>query len=96
MVLDPKSREIVERLIDRMISDTPALVKDYRERKSQLHIEEESDFVYGMAFGKVHASMLAHFVSVLEREPTREEMNEVNAILSRRALEIRAEIRQHT
>jgi hypothetical protein len=53
MELDTQTRGLIDTIIDNVVQNVGEIVKLYfnPESKKQLHIQNESDFVLGVAFG---------------------------------------------
>jgi len=87
--LDVGTRGTLERIIDKTINHIPHQVRLFRLKKTKLQIKDENEFVYGLAFGDIYGTFLLYFASIMERQPTDNELDEMIDIIDRRAREIR-------
>ena len=89
MTLDANSRGALESIIDGVIKQTPSLVETFRKAKSRMQITNESDYVFGLESGVIFGSFTALLISLKNRQPDLEELDQIMDILIRRSREIR-------
>jgi hypothetical protein len=91
-MLDDKMREVIDQLIDRTTISFPALMSSIIVEKAEFHIQNESDYVIGLAHGMILTGFLSDFKTHNNREPNQEEMIEASKILFDRTTELREAI----
>jgi hypothetical protein len=91
MVKGAAMRGVLEQYIDSIVIAIPNIVQvffDY-SNKSQLQIQNENDFVLGVALGNIQNAFLTTFVSLQARYPTPDELEEISNVIFKRIPEIR-------
>jgi hypothetical protein len=61
-MLDSNTRGKLEKLIDEAVFKLPALLFVARANKSAWHIQNETDYVIGVAHGRIMTAFLSDFV----------------------------------
>ena|SRR5919199_6078414 len=91
MVIDAAMRGILEQYIDSIVIAIPNIVQVFfdHSHKAQLHIQNENDFVLGVALGNIQNAFLTTFVSLQARYPDPEELQEISNVIFKRVPEIR-------
>jgi hypothetical protein len=94
MVLDNKSRGILEKEIDNTIEAIPIFVNKYRDTtmKARLQYRDETDFVLGFAWGKIIFTFVHNFWIKNRRFPSKDEVVEIHLIIERRTRELKEAI----
>ena len=67
----------------------PALLFVARANKSAWHIQNETDYVIGVAHGRIMTAFLSDFVYRYKREPSLDEMTEASNVISKRSAELK-------
>jgi hypothetical protein len=88
-MLDGNTRGILEKLIDEAVIKLPALLFVARANKSAWHIQNETDYVIGVAHGKIMTAFLSDFVYRYSREPSLDEMTEASNVVFKRSAELK-------
>jgi hypothetical protein len=91
-MLDDKMREALEQLIDRTTISFHTIMSSIRIDKADFHIQNESDYVLGLAHGMILTGFISDFKDHNKREPNQEEMTEVSKVLFDRTDELREAI----
>ncbi|MFZ0203548.1 MAG: hypothetical protein WAL46_07630 [Nitrososphaeraceae archaeon] len=60
-----------------------------RANKSAWHIQNETDYVIGVAHGRIMTAFLSDFVYHYKREPSLDEMTEAIKVIFRRSAELK-------
>jgi urate oxidase len=91
MAIDITMRGILEQYIDSIVIAIPNIVQVFfnRSNKAQLQIQNENDFVLGVALGNIQNAFLTTFVSLQARYPNPEELEEISNVIYKRIPEIR-------
>jgi len=91
MILDTKTRGVLEQIIDSVIQSTPTLTKAFFDPKAKerLLIQNEKDFLLGMDLGMIQHAFWSKFFSMYEREPNEQELSEAGNIILNRISQIR-------
>lgn len=95
MDLNQFDRGMLETFIDNMVKQATEEVKLYRipKLKSDLQIQREEDFVFGMIYGKIWQYFINCYTQVHPLTlPTQEEMDDVFGIVFRRIKEVKEAI----
>ncbi len=92
MTLDERARGMLETIIDDAIRGIPEYIRLIRLTKTQLHIKDESEFVYGLAWGKIISDFTTDCLNLYKRDLTAEERTEVSRVIVTRSQEIREAI----
>src|SRR6266487_2121901 len=94
MVLDTLSRGHLEQIIDMTVANLPLMVTFYRQPaiKESMHVDNESDFLMGWAFGNILSKFQSDFIFFKQRMPSFDELKEIGYITYKRAAEIREAI----
>lgn len=88
-MLDSNTRGILEKLIDEAVIKLPALLFVARANKSAWHIQNETDYVIGVAHGRIMTAFLSDFVYRYKREPSLDEMTEASNVIFKRSAELK-------
>ena len=66
MILDTKTRGVLEQITDCVIESTPTLTKAFfdRQAKERLLIQNEKDFLLGMDSGMIQHAFWSKFFSI--------------------------------
>ena len=91
MILDTKTRGVLEQIIDSLMQSTPTLTKAFfdPQAKERLLIQNEKDFLIGMDLGMIQHAFWSKFFSMYEREPNEQELSEAGNIILNRISQIR-------
>jgi hypothetical protein len=70
---------------------SPSIVKVFFDpsKKAQLQIQNDNDFVLGVALGNIQNAFLTTFVSTQARYPSPEELTDISNVIFKRIPEIR-------
>jgi hypothetical protein len=82
----------LDQLIDRTIISFHTVMSSIRIDKADFHIQNESDYVLGLAHGMILTGFISDFKTHYKREPNQEEMIEVSKVLFDRTDELREAI----
>jgi hypothetical protein len=80
-MLDSNTRGILEKIIDEAVIKLSALLFVARANKSAWHIQNETDYVIGVAHGRIMTAFLSDFVYRYRREPSLDEMTEASNVI---------------
>jgi hypothetical protein len=80
-MLDDKMRGAIDQLIDRTIMSFHTVMSSIRTDKADFHIQNESDYVLGLAHGMILTGFMSDFKDHNKREPNQEEKTEVSKVL---------------
>jgi hypothetical protein len=91
MVIDATMRGVLEQYIDSIVIAIPNIIRVFFDpsKKARLQIQNENDFVLGVALGNIQNAFLTTFVSTQARYPTQEELTEISNVIFKRIPEIR-------
>ena len=94
MVLDDRTRGILENQIDRTIANIPELAKisQREDFRKDFQIKEESDFMVGMVWGYIMRAFQDMFILDHSRQPNDVEALDAMSIVFKRTKEIREAI----
>ena len=81
-------KEILNQLINRITISFRILMPSLRIDKVDFHIQNESDYTFGLAHGMILTGFISEFKNHNKREPNQEEMIEVSKILFERNEEL--------
>ena len=70
-MLNDKMREALEQLIGIVISSLPLILSSLRAGKEDFHIQNESDYILGLAHGMVISGFLSSFSLSTGEDPTK-------------------------
>ena len=84
-------RGVLEQYIDSIVIAIPNIIRVFFDpsKKARLQIQNENDFVLGVALGNIQNAFLTTFVSTQARYPTQEELTEISNVIFKRIPEIR-------
>ena len=90
MALDNEDRAYLEKIIDGIINEVPAIMKMVRteEYKKFVQYKDEGDVVLALATGIIHGRFAEYFVTRQQRAPNPDEVSESNQVIYRRVREI--------
>ena len=94
MALDNEDRASLEKVIDGIINQVPAIMKMVRteEYKKFVQYKDEGDVVLALATGMIYGAFTQYFISRQLREPNPDEISEINQVIYRRARETKEAI----
>ena len=84
-------RGVLEQYIDSIVIAIPNIIRVFFDpsKKARLQIQNENDFVLGVALGNIQNAFLTTFVSTQARYQTQEELTEISNVIFKRIPEIR-------
>ena len=94
MAIDAIMRGILEQYIDSIAIAIPNIVKVFFDpsKKAHLQIQNENDFVLGVALGNIQNAFLTTFISTQARYPNAEELTDISNVVFKRIPELRDSI----
>jgi hypothetical protein len=94
MELDTGTRGMLDKIIDNAVVNIKNVARVFfnPESKKQLFIQNESDFVLGLALGWILQSFSTVFLFTHGRNPNEQEISETGRVLSTRLAEVRESI----
>jgi hypothetical protein len=91
-MLEPATREFLEKEIDEAKTFIPHLLMQARETAKEMHIQNSEDYTLGLAIGYITGRFIALFSILYRRAPDREELKEATGVMSNRRDELRKAI----
>ena len=88
-MLDSNTRGKLEKLIDEAVIKLSALLFVARANKSAWHIQNETDYVIGVAHGRIMTAFLYDFVYRYKRDLGLDEMTEASKVIFKRSAELK-------
>ena len=91
MAIDATMRGVLEQYIDSIVIAIPNIIRVFFDpsKKARLQIQNENDFVLGVALGNIQNAFLTTFVSTQARYPSPEELTQISNVIFKRIPEIR-------
>lgn len=84
-MLEPQIRDTLENIIDQWVQAFPDRIRSARKDvRWAPNVQNEADYTLGYTHGAIRASFIAAFASSYKRDPSEEDMREVDNIIFRR------------